>query len=627
MCGIIGLFGAKPACDLERQVQKSLLRISHRGPDSQGIVIGNNRQMVANLSEDYATWALGHARLAILDLSHSGSQPMCTADRACWISYNGEIYNYLEIRSELKRDGFTFESTSDTEVILAAYRKWGAGCLERFNGMFAFVLVDLTHGTAFAARDRFGVKPLYFWSGGGLLAVFSELKQLIDFPGFAARPNRSLIIDFLLNGVVGREPTECFFNDVSQLPAGSYLQWPLGEQVRMEKARSYWTLEHQAIEMSWKSAVEEMRFYFEDAVRLRFRSDVSVGSCLSGGLDSSSIVCVARHRLGKRMHTFSSCYADSPFDESYYIDAVNKTCQAQGVKVYPAPDDIVAELDELAYFQDEPFGSLSVYAQWCVMRAAKQAAVRVLLDGQGGDETLFGYPKYWFGLVKAMLSESRFVGAAFYLVGMLIWGSKQPSFWRRADGLISRRSIHFTAFMRSVLHPDWGKLVRVSGKDVVKGIESFRLHRLGDITRWSLPGLLRYEDRNSMAHSVETRLPFLDYRLAQFCVGLPERFMFRRGRTKGVLIESVADVLPNEVLNRTSKIGFETPQDFWMRGRLGAFLAQRVRGSKALQEIIDADKVAESFADYRHGGARHRSADLFRVASLALWLDRFGINP
>ncbi len=626
MCGIAALFSLKPDKNIRSLIGKSLDLIAHRGPDGRGIILGYGSRLVSDQSDGFADWGLGHVRLAIIDTSATGSQPMCTAAGDCWISYNGEVYNYVELRLDLEDQGYQFRGTSDTEVILAAYRMWGPSCVKKFNGMFAFVIVDLAKGLVFAARDRMGVKPLYIWLGSDKVLLVSEPKQLLAFPDFRPKAHRQQVMDFLIDGVLGHEPNLCFFEGVYPLPPAHVLTWRLGSVPDLDKAECYWRPKTVTRPIAWAQAVEETGALFRDAVRLRLRSDVPVGSCMSGGADSSSIVGVATRELGYQMNTFSSCFDDERFDEQYYIDAVNRHCRTKPFKVFPTLEQFLTEIDTVAYHQDEPVGGVA-YPQWTIMRAARKAGVPVLLDGQGGDEVLCGYNKFAYFYLRQLLTRRCYAGALSHCAKLMIHGDGRLLQWklgyRYLPSWLRRRQDHI---LENLFRPEWQNLARKPWSEIMKGQVGIRPHQLEDIQTWSLPGLLRYEDRNSMAHSVETRLPFLDYRLVEHCLTLPEEYFLRGGRTKRFLVEAMGNTLPEEVVNRRTKMGFECPESVWMRSTLGEALEYRVGRSKRLAEIIDTRSAAALFLAYRNGGIPLSHGALYRLASLATWLDLFKVD-
>lgn len=629
MCGISALFSRRPVLR-HASFRRSLDLIRHRGPDGRGIIWGRGGEPVAS-GETHAlpfSWALGHVRLAILDTSAGGLQPMSGSEGGSWISYNGEIYNYLELRRELEPAGYQFRTGTDTEVLLAAYDRWGEACVERFVGMFAFVLVDRRRGRVFCARDRFGVKPLHIWQGAPGTFLFSEIKQLRAFPEFTFRANRPLLIDFLADGVVNHVPDQTLVEGVTLLAPGHSLSWELdGPGPDPAAARPYWRLQERPAALSRGDAVERIRAGLIDAVRIRLRSDVPVGSCLSGGLDSSSLVGIAAKDCGSRLRTFSSCFNGFRQDEQPYMDAVNRHCGTLPFKVFPEGGGLLRELDWLVYHQDEPFGGPSIYAQWCVMRAAREANVPVLLDGQGGDEALCGYRKYTYFHLAHLLRRGRLGRAAGHAGMIALRGD--PQLLRLSEG---RR--YLPRFLRGgggeigpLLRPDAHPPRRAAWRAGNAANRSVKDFQKGDLLHWSLPALLRYEDRNSMAHSVESRVPFVDHRFVELCLGLPEDLFFIGGRTKRLLTLAMGDRLPREVHERRTKYGFTTPCDGWMRGELGRSLESEVARSAALGAVADTRALARGFADFRRGQPGLGSEKLFSIGCVAVWMRIFKIEP
>jgi asparagine synthase (glutamine-hydrolysing) len=551
---------------------------------------------------------------------------MGTEDGTAWIVHNGEVYNYVELRAELERLGYGFRSRSDTEVILASYLEWGEDCLARFNGMFAFLIVDLKRGCVFAARDRLGIKPLYLWRGHGFVAVVSEIKELTTFPAFRPRPRKQQLVDFLVDGVVNHRPDSCFFEEVFPLPPGHWLRWSISDLPEVERSRPYWTPPTERRDITWDEAVEKTGILVRDAVAVRLRSDVPVGSCLSGGVDSSTIVGVACRDLGRRMTTITSCFPGTPFDEEKYAEAVGRHCGTEFLRVFPSMDQALSDLEDLVYGQDEPFSSLSIFAQWCVMREARRAGVPVLLDGQGGDELLCGYRKYAWFRAGALLRRKRYAQAISHLARVLTNGDRGIlDFSKGARYLPPWLRVKTKNLLRMLRAEYRVQRMPLRYNPADRGEGSVR-RRVEDLTKWSLPSLLRYEDRNSMAHGIETRLPLLDYRLVEHFLSIPEEYFFRAGRTKRLLVEAVRHALPGAVIRRRTKVGFETAQDEWMKSDLGRVLEDYVGRSPLLASIMDEKAAAREFVAYREGSASLPGETLWRIAGLALWAERFRIE-
>jgi asparagine synthase (glutamine-hydrolysing) len=583
------------------------------------------------------TLGFGHRRLAIVDLSPLGRQPMATEDGRCWVTYNGEIYNHVELRAELRQKGHRFRSTSDTEVLLAAYREWGEACVTRFNGMFAFALWDGDRRRLFCARDRLGVKPFYYRRDGGRFAFASEIKGLL---AAAARPapDHRAVFDYL-DGACLDHSDGTFFEGVKQLPPAHCLAVS-GEAFTLER---YWDLPavDEARATSRPEAAERFRDLFYDAVRLRLRSDVPIGTCLSGGLDSSSIVCaanelmfgdhaeVSRDVVGDRQKTFSSCFEDPAYDERRFILPVLARTGAESHYTFPDPKELAASVPQLIWQQDEPFASTSIFAQWSVMRLAAQRGVKVLLDGQGADELLAGYHSF-FGAFFADLAVRRRWGAL----------SRELLAHRRLHGPLPRYVLANLA--RMVLPETLVRLLRRRAAGSVDWIAADFRRQWGPISAGpagppspflamqhgllagnGLRALLHYEDRNSMAFGIEARLPFLDYRLVEFLYGLEAGHKIRGGWTKAVLRDAMAGILPDEVRWRADKMGFVTPEDVWFRTSLREMAREVLADSKTrARGYLNVDAALLEF-DAHVAGRKNISFTIWRWLNLELWCRRF----
>jgi asparagine synthase (glutamine-hydrolysing) len=379
--------------------------------------------------------------------------------------------------------------------------------------------------------------------------------------------------------------------------------------------------------MSWDEAVESTRDAFRQAIRLALRSDVPVGCCLSGGIDSSSIVGTVTREFGIPMHTFSACWNTAECDEQFYIDAVARHCHTIPHKVFPSEAEAIVDLDALVGCHDEPVGGGAQYAQWRVMQLARQNGVKVLLDGQGGDECLCGYNKYRYFYLRWLLARRRGLTATAHVIDSLRWGDQGLLRLAQGQRYLPRLLRRCYPQVAALLRPAWRKLQRNTWAQRMRGVTDIHEHQLADLQHWSLPLLLRAEDRNSMAHSVESRVPMVDdHRFVEHCLTLPEETFFRCGKTKRLLTEGMGKALPEEVHQRRTKMGYNTPQARWMKGRLGHVLEQRVRQSSRLAELIDTQAAAGTFVAYRNGARSVGEAALYRIADLAMWLERFGVD-
>lgn len=653
MCGITGLWQLDGKLAVQPQlIQTMTTTLRHRGPDDEGYLFVNTRTgtqtllggavtapelglpLIGAFSPGDADLAFGFRRLAILDLSPAGHQPMPTADGRCWLVFNGEIYNYRELRSELQAKGYTFRSGADTEVLLYAYVEWGAACLHRFNGMWSFALWDGDRRQLFCARDRFGVKPFYYLWSGDRFAFASEIKALLHLPGLKRRPNDPLIYDYLRYGRTDHT-AGTFFQGIQQLSPGHCLTVSSDLGLHL---RQFYSLDLNQSLLSGDDAHHAPRFQalFEDAVRLRLRSDVPVGTCLSGGLDSSSIVCVANRLLqndqqddaramGERQKTFSSCYEDSRFDERRFIQPVLDQTGAEANFTFPSGAKLLEVLPRLVWHQDEPFGGLSIYAQWCVMGLAAARGVTVLLDGQGGDELLAGYHPcfdyFWGGLLRqGRLPELGRELALYHQT----YGVKLPYLALRAlrpfapanlQGLArrwERGSLGIAAdFERTYQERTYEFVER--GADPLRGY-------LAQLIRYSIPMLLRFEDRNSMAHSIEARVPFLDYRLVEHAFRLPPEQKIHDATTKVILRNAMQGVLPEAVRQRRDKMGFVAPERVWLANELRSWIEELISSpSFNSRPYFDSAQIRQALADHV-AGRRDLSKLAWRWINLELWL-------
>ena len=576
MCGISGIINKLNNSIEQGVIEKITDLIQHRGPDGVGYFSGTN-------------FSFGHRRLSIIDLSDHGHQPMSYLDRY-WITYNGEIYNYLEIRSELIGLGYLFNSDSDTEVILAAYDHWGAKCLEHFNGMWAFSIYDSKNQNIFLSRDRFGVKPLYYLDANDQFAFGSEIKQLLSLQK-TVRSNDKVVIEYLLTSMEGHND-DTFFEGIKSFPQSHYGIYDLCKHTL--KIERYYKLkvDPSLRNLTIEEAVSRFRILFEDSVKVRLRSDVRVGTCLSGGLDSSSTSAVASglyHGNGNRqfigIHAKSS---DVENDESNYAKMAANHSDIDLHIIEPDIENFMDIIDEVVYTQEEPFGSPSQVMGWYVFNEAKSLGCKVMLNGQGGDEVLLGYERYFSSFLKStpLMQRPKVIkelaaNSKLSIKDILLYYFYFSSSTFRINRLKKR------SMLRS-------QYKEVHNFDVVrKSVESFKsIEELQnyEISTLQLPHLLRYEDRNSMRHSVETRLPFLDYRLVEFCVSIAADSKIRQGWSKYILRESMGEILPKSIAWRKDKMGFEAPARSWIGG-CSEQMKQRVIESNLLQKFVEHGKL------------------------------------
>lgn len=626
MCGIAAVFSqSKMPAEIIANMTDV---IQHRGPDAEG------REGFF----DGRLW-LGHRRLSILDLSEAGKQPMSYKQGRYWITYNGEVFNYVELKQELEVKGYCFNTGTDTEVIMAAYDCWGKECLHKFNGMWAFVILDTIEQKIFAARDRFGVKPIYYWqSPQGLLAFASEIKQFTVLPGWMPKVNGQRAYDFLKWGITDHT-RETLFKDVYQIGAGEAVECGISELVKSMPVYKWYNLRARDFIGDFEEAAEAFRDIFTQSVGLRLRSDVEVASCLSGGLDSSSIVCVVNDILKENgkdelQKTVSAGAAVSRFDESKYIDEVLKKRNIRGYYVYPEFETLFNAMDDIVWHQDEPFGSTSIYAQWRVFEKAAEEKLTVMLDGQGADEQLAGYHAFfaphfaglfrrlqWLDLIQEINCSKRLhgYGLMFAMKGII-------------KELMPESAVNFlrNIYSGNDASPAWLDMGRLQAKPVnpnlYTGAKASSVKELSysQLTASNLQMLLHYEDRDSMAHSVESRLPFLDYRLVEFVMGLPDEYKLSRGITKRVLRESMNGVLPEMVRMRMSKLGFATPEEVWMKENSHIF-EEKLRNCIEMTNGLLKDDGLNYWHDVVRG-KRNFDFTVWRMISFGLWMEKFGVG-
>ena len=565
-------------------IQRMTDAIIHRGPDEGDYWIADDLKVT-----------LGHRRLAIIDLSNAGIQPMHFLDRYV-ITFNGEIYNYLELRDQLITKGYVFKTGTDTEVILAAFHEWSMDCLSRFDGMFALAIYDKVKKELFCARDRFGEKPFYYAFHEGNLFFASEMKALWT-ACIPKTPNMSMLYNFLANDLVENpnDQTETFYQGIFKLKSAHCFHYSGNETVNQ---KSYWHLNTNATsDLNLKAAGIRLGELLETSVKRRLRSDVPVGTSLSGGLDSSTIVAQVSGNLGAN-HTFSARFPGFSKDEGHFIDIVNNKFNTIHHNVVVDENELFPELDKLIFHQEEPFQTGSIFAQYCVYREARKNNVIVMLDGQGADELLGGYDKDF----------------KFYLRELIIKGKDPEVFMKQIlDNHYYRLSIdrkellkiktpriyHSLAAIKKKLqndtplgiHPDFHRTFapKRSPFHEFNDLKSMLRHEL---TNQGLEKLLRFADRNSMAHSLEVRLPFLSHDLVEFVMSLKSELFLQDGWSKAVLRESTKSLLPNEIVFRKDKIGFEAPHQQWMERD-----QMNVSFKEAQQQLITQKLITQDYSD------------------------------
>jgi asparagine synthase (glutamine-hydrolysing) len=621
MCGIAGIAG-KGYRESLPLVERMIGGMPYRGPDDRG-TFGEGDV------------ALGHLRLSIIDTSPAGHQPMESHDGRFVIVFNGEIFNYIELREELRKRGATLRTTGDTEIIMEAYRIFGPSCPARFNGMWAFALYDRLEKRLFCSRDRFGVKPFFYSFDDGILRFASEMKALLI--GRTHEPDRSYLYAFFDRRTpLGSDRT--VFRGIHHLRPGHTLTWSLSGMT----IDRFWQPDLHAIasEYDYGDPVGTVRSLFTDAVKLRLRSDVPVGVCLSGGIDSSAIAMTLLS-LGIIPKTFSCIYDDPQFSERSFIDDVNAATGAVARSITPAPEEFFPALDAIVRHHDEPVRMPGVFSHWNVMRCA-HGHVTVLLDGQGADEVFGGYTDYFASYIASLMQDVCRLKSpidAIRQIGDCVRGIRRhigpdtpvllEALLRAAPllrALGRRQKAKDALFLPALRAKAQEELADDPAElSLIRALRSpLDRDMYRTFSETNLPMLLRYEDRNSMAFSMEARTPFLDYRLVEYALGLPYRMKIRGYSTKWVLREALKPLLPDTVYNRRDKRGFPTPVAPWFRGPLRSEVEKRLNAGAFLDAgMVSPVELSRIVGEHMSGKRNHERA-LFRLLTLDVWLRTYG---
>lgn len=656
MCGIAALIEIDKTSSRTNNIKKMTDLVKYRGPDDEGFVFfntDNNREIYGGvdtpskvLESEYsyspkkllthnitpnASVTLGHRRLSIIDLSPAGHQPMCSRDKRYWIVFNGEIYNYRELRQELKELGYIFISETDTEVILASYAQWGKECLNKFNGMWAFVIYDSIEQIIFAARDRFGVKPLYYWfSPEGFLAFASEIKQFSVLPGWKAILNEERTYDFFRYGLLDHTH-ETMFKNVYQFRGGEACHIKRSELINSIEPYRWYFFEPPRFNGDFNTAKEIFKDKLIDAVKVRLVSDIPIGFSLSGGLDSSSLVCISNDLLKKKdpniFQNVISIRSDvERYDEGYFINEViqNKTIRSRNA--YPQWDSLDEELDKIIWHQDEPFQSLSIQNEWYLFKISADSGLHVMIGGQGSDEILCGYGSYLnirckdlirSGKLFTLLNETiaSFLGAKTQIL-LIIKSSVLLLFGRVIE---LRRDKEIKKFLnlnksKSAIEPKNSRFSSLIKKEME--YEEFFM---------SLPVQLHWEDRDSMAHSVESRVPFTDYKLVEYIFSIPDDYLMKNFTSKFILREAMQNILPEKVRLRKDKMGFVSAEEHWMKSGNPIFFKILIEDAiKSSQGIIN-NSILYDFEKFV-AGEKPFSDDFIKVICFGRWMKIFNVH-
>ncbi|HLG04257.1 MAG TPA: asparagine synthase (glutamine-hydrolyzing) [Bacteroidia bacterium] len=661
ICGVISLQGHSPYLVQAARLMNAAIR--HRGPDGEGFLAGDDqwnaaaafseetpdaissasmphapRKHISDFTQN-SRLVFGHRRLSIIDLSESGHQPLCTADQQLWINFNGEIYNHPELRKELEESGYKFHSNTDSEVILAAFQRWGEDCLHRFNGMWAFVIWDRKRNAIFGSRDRFGVKPFYYYRDKSIFTFASEQKALLKNPLVKTGLNPIAVADYFVAGEIEYRE-ESFFSNILelfpgmafslQLNTGIFHKWKWYQLPEKEEKPVY-------TDRQYRAYAEQIRALFVQSVRLRLRADVPVGSCLSGGIDSSAISGVITDLISKnekvntgdRLKLFTAVFDDPEIDERRWAKEMVDRTGAEWLTVAPIGKEMVRDLEDLVYCQDVPIWSTSTYAQFRTMQLVASSGIRVVLDGQGGDELFAGYFPYFIPFWR----ELRKSGQQQRLRDELAAFGKDAQAYRWREFLkqrvVPKLPIGIRLQVEKYYFPDidylHGDLLSVYKSNYKTSPLPQTLNETlrNEFLNTRLKGYLKCEDRCSMWHSVESRTPFSeDYQLIEKVFSIPGTMKIRNGISKYLLREAVAPFIPVTIRNRRDKLGYVTPNNKWLsefRDEFRPYFEQDFYG------IIKKEKLLRDFDSFFNVAGQPENGRTFKFVAFAVWKKVMGL--
>lgn len=669
MCGISGYIAREGNLLPNSVISDMTELISHRGPDGEGflfltqdhslVTAGGEctteevwrtqteyspQQHIKSIRGGLSKMTFGHKRLSILDLTACGHQPMSYGDGRYWIVYNGEIYNFQEINRELIQVGYQFKTRSDTETILAAYSEWGEACLERFVGMFAFAIFDKEKNEIFFARDRYGIKPFYYYfSPEGDFYFGSEIKQFTVLKGWQSRLNPQRVYDHLVYSFTDHTE-ETMFSGVYQLPGGSSYKASING-IKADRTgkilfKKWYILKSDPFKGSFSEAATIFKSLFKRSVEEHLHADVPVGTALSGGLDSSSIVCQVNSILKAAgiydtQKTFSSCSSYEKFNEKKWMDIVIDFTKVEAHFIYPKLEDALEQTNDIIWYHDEPYQSQSAFLGYNVFGLAKSKGVRVLLNGQGPDEYLGGYGQFavarYAKMVKqlkiaALLSDIRKLQKINYSSNSSIYKEIAAHLlpYSLKRGLSSIKSSSDNA--KSIVDIRKLNLKPVHPFDIIPSGSSSVPEISKHLTFFStLPKFLHWEDRNSMAHSMEARVPFLDHRLVEFAYNLQDDFLEKDGITKRVMREAMTDILPEKIKNRTDKMGFTTPEEYWVKKENPTYFRAKISEAISISDGIIKPEALKYF-DKILSGKIPFDYTYWRIILFSQWMQKFHVN-
>lgn len=600
--------------------------MSHRGPDDSG----------EWSSEKYPIW-IGHRRLSIID-PEGGKQPIANEDESIWITFNGCIYNYLELSQSLRRRGHKFRTHTDTEAIIHAYEEWGEGCLEKLIGMFAFALWDERTGSMFCARDRLGIKPFYFVAGTERFLFASEIKSLLASEYIAPEICQEALQEYLVFQASLCEKT--FFKDIEKLLPGEFMI--VDADGKICKRKKYWDVSFEVtLRQREEFLVDHLRILIGDAVKIRLRSDVPLGAHLSGGLDSSTVVCFANdiRDSNDEFSTFTGAFNEQGFDETGYARMISEYVKSRHFEIRPGGTDFTDHISDIMYYMDQPAAGPGVFPQYMVSKIAAEN-VKVVLGGQGGDEIFAGYARYLVGYLEECLQGvieetadvNKYAATLSTLIPNLPMLKKYTPmlqyFW--AEGLFGPQEDRYfrlmdrSAGMRDICAPDMFseyETIRQKFNTIFNGsnAESFLNRMLYFDLKVHLPSLLQVEDRTSMAWGLESRIPLLDHRIVEHIAGISTNIKFSGGKPKYLFRKAIRNIVPDEIMNRKDKMGFPVPLSKWIHNELGDFVNDILFSKKAQERgIFNSKRLRQQVKNEKSFGRV-----IWGALCLELWFREF----
>lgn len=627
MCGIVAIIKSTETDCSSNVLNNMRDMVASRGPDgAKSVFLEHGSSEWAECHPNNSDWqiGLGHRRLSILDLSSAGDQPMLY-QRRFWIVYNGEVYNFVELRVELEKRGHVFTSASDTEVILGAFAEWGVACFSRFRGMWGLILVDTLRNEAILCRDRLGIKPLYLWSKPGLVAITSELKQFLTVPGFRPYLNSEVATEYLQTGY--EDPDQTFFRQVRPIPAGTFIRLDL-DSLALSACEPYWHPERVNVDV--QNETDAARLFtakLRESIQIHLRSDVPVGCALSGGLDSSAIAVLIdelNDGNGYPLHTYTVTFPGDELDERDYVESAIAQIRAAPCFVTPQPDRFLDDLKHFIWIHDEPVGSLSMYASYCMARLTHESGIKVILNGQGGDEVLSAYWQTYFLYLRDLGRRRNFWTLAEHLVGAMT-GTGNPALVAQVPVMLQRYRMRRQSSTQIRLRSGLAQKRLGILEDMLAMSGTAR--RVYEVRTMFLPRLLKWDDRNLMAFSVEGRYPFLDHELIELCLSFAPHTLYYRGWTKWPLRTGLRHILPPKIARRHTKNGFETPQEKWLTGPLYHSIEEWMGRDRPIWGYVERGEVEHLWRQVVQSkkSGNEFSQALFRLLVFDLWLEQFQI--